>query len=641
MLCFRRVLPWACVLQLSLCGLLSANDELGRYLDASTIPPQLLVGADAVVRFDSLSFTSHGIHSSTSTRTRVVTILNAAGRGFGSVRLHYNSFRRIRNLDGELFDATGASLRSLETSDIKDNPAIASYSLYEDERVKEASLLHSTYPYTVVLTYEIHNTATLNWPEWYPEWERASVEHARFVVAIPMPGRLRYWKNAGLEPQVAETEKERVYTWQADNLMPLEPEPEGPASLEQYVCVKTAPDEFQCDGVKGSLSSWESFGKWYLALSAGRQTLSEKTSRDVARVIAGAGDTRDKVKRLYEYLQGKTRYVSIQLGLGSWQPYEATYVEEKGYGDCKALTNFLHALLNEAHIKSYPALIHAASPAHQFTPEFPHNCFNHVVLCVPLPDDTLWLECTSQTSPFGHMGSSTEGRFALAVTPDGGKLLMTPSSASTDNCQIRRTSVKLSFMGSASAGVRTTFAGNQQDRIRHALDEATPRDRRIWLREDIQIPSFVLGEADFSNIGQKALRLELSYGVEVQNFASVAGARLLFQPNIMERRTYVPPPDTLRKQPIIHSYRYLDIDSVHYALPEGYTVEALPKPVTLTTDGAEYASSITHAGPNELLYVRRLEVTATSLPREKYGSYRSFWESVVKADKSIASLVRK
>jgi len=173
------------------------------------------------------------------------------------------------------------------------------------------------------------------------------------------------------------------------------------------------------------------------------------------------------------------------------------------------------------------------------------------------------------------------------------------------------------------------------------LDEATSGEREKWLCEDIQIPAFSLRHADFTAIGKKTPRVDLSFGLDLHRYASIAGTRLLFQPNLMERRTYVPPMDTLRKQPIVHSYAYLDIDTVLYTLPEGFTVEALPKPVVIETAAGRYASSIRASGPSELLYSRRLEIVATELPREMYEKYRLFWGVVANADKAVAAIVRK
>ena len=314
---------------------------------------------------------------------------------------------------------------------------------------------------------------------------------------------------------------------------------------------------------------------------------------------------------------------------------------ERGYGDCKALTNYMLSLLKAVNIDAYPALIHNARLPNGFLNDFPSNQFNHVILCVPTSDDTVWLECTSQTIPFGHIGASNENRYALVVGPQGGTLVRTPSSKAADNCQIRKATVTLQINGDASATIHTLYTGNQQDYVRTGLKVASPRERDDWLKEYIDIPAFNLVKTDFSQLDKKDMRVELTMQVQLPRYAAVAGNRLLLQHNLMERRSYVPQPLKNRKYPIMHSYAYLDIDSILYTLPQNYVVEVLPKAVTIQTPFAEYQSSINSDEDGSLLYTRHLEVSETVLPPESYDQYRTFLQEIAEADKAISALVRR
>jgi transglutaminase-like putative cysteine protease len=46
---------------------------------------------------------------------------------------------------------------------------------------------------------------------------------------------------------------------------------------------------------------------------------------------------RKKAKKIYQYLQNKTRYISVQIGIGGFQPVTAADVDRLGYGDCKGI----------------------------------------------------------------------------------------------------------------------------------------------------------------------------------------------------------------------------------------------------------------------------------------------------------------
>ena len=89
-------------------------------------------------------------------------------------------------------------------------------------------------------------------------------------------------------------------------------------------------------------------------------------------------------------MQNKTRYVSIQLGIGGYQPFEASVVDKTGYGDCKALSNYMLSMLETIGIKGHYALIMAGQNSPELEEDFPSSQFNHAIVAVPNGADTLW-----------------------------------------------------------------------------------------------------------------------------------------------------------------------------------------------------------------------------------------------------------
>lgn len=609
-----------------------------REFDIANMPATLAKDNDAVMRLDALTFVVESPGKATERVRQAFTILNEKSRDLGQVVIGYDKMHQLTELRGWLLDAEGRKIRELKKTDTKDYSAIADYSLYEDSRVRVAELYHEIYPYTVVYEYEIIFQGVINWPSWYPYSSRCPVERSSFEVNAPATMPLRYHlRDVTPAPQIQQAGERKILRWEAALLPKWEREPYG---SQWPPVILTAPSAFEIAGYAGDMSSWKAFGSWFYQLYSSRTELPLPAQEEVQRLCAAVATPREKVRALYEYLQSKTRYVSVQLGIGGWQPFPASYVYERGYGDCKALTNYMLTLLQTAKIEAYPALVRSGDDVPDVIAEFSSNQFNHVILLVPLAKDTLWLECTSQTSPLGHLGAANEDRNVLVVTPNGGKLLRTPSSPAANNQQIRHALVTVNETGDGAAEVRTRYTGNQQDHVRWALAKNTPREREDWLREEIEVPAFRILSADFSEVDGKREAITLPVKLELPRFAARSGTRLFLRPNLMERWQSVPPEVKERRQPVELDYAFLDSDTITYRLPAGFIIEAAPVPVTLNVPFGSYTAA-TMLHENTLKYTRRLEIREKRLPAPQYETYRKFIADVVKADHAQIVLVRK
>jgi len=642
-LTFRRSIPvfmLTFMVQSALCA--EPGRGTDKRFDVKNIPKTLLEDADAVVRDSDHKFVVENIGKAREYVREVITVLNAQGRDYGREVIYYGKFKRVKKIKGLIRNPDGSVYRKLKKSEIKDYAAISGISLYEESRVKYFELFHDRYPYTVEYEYEVELSGLLNWGNWTPQVGKQPVEKAQLEASVPIDIKFRFDnRNLDIKPDVKRDGDRHVYTWKVANIPKLNYEPYSPSWQERVPSVALAPNKFRMGKTEGNMKSWKSFGKWNYQLWAGRDILPPELKSKVHELTAGVTDPVQKAKILYKYLQSNTRYISIQLGIGGWQPFEAQYVFEKGYGDCKALTNYMKSMLTEVGLPTYPVLVNSGSNVPDVKENFPRNQFNHVFLFVPTKKDTVWLECTNQTIPFNHIGASNEGRNVLMVTPEGGKLIRTPTSRFDQNRQIRHADVKIGANGDGFATVRTTYSGNQQDRVRGALAQSSALDREKWLRKSIDTPRFQLASSDFSNVDAKEETISLSMTLDLPRYASATGKRLFLNPKLIERRKSVPDAVVDRKQPVWLTYAWEDIDSLTFELPTGFVVENMPENVDLTTDFGAIKATYSQPESNKLVYKRVLRSTKRRLPPEQYEEYRKFLSTVVKADRAQVVLVKK
>ncbi|GAB3530433.1 hypothetical protein GCM10027443_11020 [Pontibacter brevis] len=586
-----------------------------------------------IIRSEETMFTVTSISSGTTKYKVSITILNIKGNHRAKLRVGYDKLQKVSYIKGTSYDRSGNKIKNLKNKDITDVSAISDFSLFEDNRVKIADLTHTVYPYTVEFEYELTSSNLLFYPGFYPQDEEGlAVEKANYVVQMPIGMKLRYLESNMPQPvKKSTTATHEVYSWQVQDLKPVETEPYGPGLEELVPIVRTAPTDFEVEGYKGNMETWKSYGLWVEQLNKGRDVLSEATKQKLTQLTSKAKTQEEKVRIVYDYLQGKTRYVSIQLGIGGWQPFEASFVDSKGYGDCKALTNYTQAMLKTVGVPSYQALIRAGNGAPAIRTDFPSSQFNHVVLCVPMATDTLWLECTSQTEAVGYSGSFTGGRHALLITPEGGKLVKTPDYLASDNAQLRNIKVTLDEKGSGSASVVSRYTGLQQESRDNAIQHLQPEEQRKWLYQQVKIPAFEINKHAFVQQKDKLPAVTEQLELSLRQCATISGKRMFVTPNLMSKWTYVPNQKEKRLTEVVRGMAFLDVDTVEFELPIGYTVEFVPQDVVYQSVFGEYKATVKVEG-QRVIYMRRMQMGKGRFSPDSYTQLVTFLNNIIKAD---------
>lgn len=615
-----------------LCAVIAEAAEI-KY-PVTTIPEELKQNVDVVVRLEETSFKIITKSKAIFSVHEVYTILNAKGKRYAREVVGYDKLSKVNNFVGAVYDATGNTIKRLKNADIQDQSAFDGSTLFSDNRLKIADLSQSTYPYTVEFEYEIEYRFLFHIPTFAVlSSERVSLEKSVFTLVYPKDLQPRYkTQNISSQPVKASSNNVESLMWSFENVKPLKFEPFGPPPIEIVSVIFAAPSQFSYEGYDGNMNSWLQFGQFINSLNNGRDVLPEATKAEILKLTSSLKTTEEKTKAVYQYLQNKTRYVSIQLGIGGHQPFEAQVVDNTGYGDCKALSNYTVAMLSAAGIKANYTLINAGEDEPDIQTDFPSTQFNHVIVSVPNNKDTLWLECTSQTNPFGYLGSFTGDRHALMITEQGGKLVKTPSYPISQNIEARVADVTLDKTGNAKATVHTTFSGLKYESgglsnvINYGAD-----DQKKWIQSNTHIPSFDIGTFSMTNKKDIIPSAIVNVNYVLNRYATVSGKRIFFSPNLMNRSTYIPEKIENRKTEVVLRTPFTEVDTIRFTLPEEVYPEFMPEPFVIKSKFGEYQSSF-KVDQGSLIYIRRLKVNKGTYPPESYQELIDFYKNMNKAD---------
>lgn len=600
----------------------------------SDIPEKLTENAVAVIRTNEVVFEIKSKSTAQKHTSYAVTILKENGDAFANFNVWYDKFVSVSNIKITIYDEYGDVLERVKSSDIKDYSSFSGYSLYDDNRQKVYVPSIKSYPFTIEINYDQDYKGLFMYPTWQPvRGYDLSVEKSSIKVICPDQLKYRVLEqNFDFNPDSYAKSGNNIKEWRIDNYEAVEKEQHSPYLFEFTPIVYMAPCDFEIDGYEGNMETWQSLGEWAFRLLEGRGEISQETKDKVLDLVKGADDDREKAGIIYNYVQENTRYVSIQEGIGGWQPMPASEVDELGYGDCKALSNFTMSLLRAAGIKSYYTKVRAGNNEPDMIEDFVSNQSNHIILCVPLENDTIWLECTSQVSPFGYTGNFTSDRNVLILKSEGGKLVRTKKYSFRENRQIISARVDLSDIETATANINCSYSGLQYDNVSSLLRKSET-DRKKWLLNNLGIENFSVVNFNIEAVPGTDVVPEIvtDLDIGISNYASGMGDRLFVSLNLMNATDYVPPRYRERKRALVLRYPFTDIDSVRYTLPDGYEIESCSEGCDIKSDFGEFSVNVS-VQDNEVLYVRKRVMYEGEYPAESYEDFRQFYTDLSKHD---------
>jgi hypothetical protein len=608
----------------------------------STIPPALLKNANAVMRMDDNRVVINNPGDITIYRKYAVTILNEAGDDRSELITYYDKFRDIESVDGVLYDANGIKIRSMKKADLMDYGAVSDFELINDSRVKVYNFYARNYPYTVEYTIRIKSKETIDYPDWIPlDHEKLAVENSSMSVECPAAYKLRYrafnYKDA---PVIDSNSITKKYQWSVRQLSALVEVAYQPAWYELTPAVFLAMSDFSFQDYKGDMSTWNDFGNFMYTLNKGRDELPDNIKKVVHSLTDTVTDVHQKIAILYKYLQTSTRYVAVELGIGGWQAFDANYVASNGYGDCKALSNYMHSLLLEAGIPSDCVLVKAGYAETNFLSDFPSTQFNHEIACVPLKTDTVWLECTSPTLPAGYLSGFTSNRDVLLFDENGGKLVHTPDYTAKDNMQTRKIEATIDSVGHLHADIHTVYTGRKEDPWEFRVEDLSKDKMMEYLKQDYaDIPSYDILSFNYKK-DKKGLLPVMNENIELvaDNYANVSGTRIFINPDILNHHKVNLEDLKQRDCDIVLSETYTDVDSVDITIPSGYTIESVSPKIELDTKFGKYISYV-ELQPGKMIYYRFFQQNSGRFPATDSNIFVDFLKKVEKADYSTVVLV--
>lgn len=593
----------------------------------STIDQELLNNSKLVVRSYTRDIEVISQKKVRGKSTLVISVINENGLDNADFMRFYNNFISVKKLKATLYNERGDKIKNVDRDNFRDFSAVSGFSLFNDSRVKYIDCDYATIPFTVEYSWETHYSGVIDYSDWIPVWDfNMAIESSKLRLFVPDGFKFRHLSSG---PFIYDTLSEKgrvVHSWALNHYQAIEKELFSPPKEMIFPVVHISPLQFEIDNYPGSFGSWEEFGLWIKKLNDERNDFDENARKEILSKVNGVKDAHEKVELLYGYLQDKTRYVNISIGIGGWQPFSPQVVHDKSYGDCKALTHYMKKILEVAGVQSYYTIIQAGQNAMPLLIDFPSNQFNHAILCVPIDGDTTWLECTNQFTPAAYVSSFIDDRNALLISDGGGIIVNTGFGNAGYHQKKNISTVEIDPDLNGKIRIEQSFSGQFYDENQIRL-HGDSRDVERNILQSIQTPNIKLIDYSIEEDRNIPPVITSELLINKNRIIENIGSKYIMDLDILNKSKGLNYSNRSRSSDILTRRTLSEIDSTIFIIPDNFQIDFVPDPVSIDTEYGKFTSTIIADG-NRITSYQYFLLKKGRFPATNWDSFSEFLETV-------------
>ena len=369
----------------------------------------------------------------------------------------------------------------------------------------------------------------------------------------------------------------------------------------------------------------ESFGK---AIS-GSNFLKKK----VEEITTGMTDPQQKTAAIFSYVRNNMEWDGVKDQYAD--NLKKVFESKKGTaGDINIL---LGAMLDKADIPVEMVLL--STRDHGFIrQEYPmEDQFNYVICTAKLGDKRLTLDATDRYLPIGVLPERCLNGAGLIISKTNHGWINL--DAKTKSKTVVSSDLTLKESGELTGKVNYTFDGYDAHRVRKDYFAKGETD---YLKQFLEDKSWEIQKSEFLNLKEIDQNAKQLHELIISEHCTLAGNVIYLNPYVTSQ---------LKENIFKHEKREYPVDfgspadrtyMCKIVLPEGYTVDELPKPkiIVLPGNAAKFSYNISQTG-NVLNVISMLQINKALFLQDEYPHLREFYNQVVAKQSEQIVLKRK
>ncbi|RYF74771.1 MAG: DUF3857 domain-containing protein [Cytophagaceae bacterium] len=336
-----------------------------------------------------------------------------------------------------------------------------------------------------------------------------------------------------------------------------------------------------------------------------------------------ASDTLGRIQAAYDFI----RTTLAWNGSNYLYTDQLKKVLEEKKGDAADINLLLIGFLRLIGLDANPVILSTRDHGHVDTEYTVLRQFNYVVAHLTLGGKDFMLDATDRFIKPGMLPQRALNGTGRLILPNGkGRFLsLVPTERNVD---IKVCNFVISDGGEAKGYISQSYNGYRAVDARTAyqlLGEDKFKGQMKQIRADWQIET-----VELPNVNDMNNPVLVKYTLVIPAAASVAGDRMYLNPLLTEGVTSNPFKQPTRQFPVDFAIPFDETFTATYTLPEGFTVEELPKPLALglPNNGGRFTYQIQQKN-NQLEIVSRVTIRKPIFMADEYMFLKEFYDKIL------------
>jgi len=380
--------------------------------------------------------------------------------------------------------------------------------------------------------------------------------------------------------------------------------------------------------------SWEQIRKMlYENKSFGGQLEKTKLAKEnMPADVLNMKNNTEKANAVFKYVRDTFTW-NKKRGIGTENGFKKL-LETKS-GNAADINLFLVLMLREAGLKAEPLVISTVDNG-LINMAFPDaSKLDFVIAAIENKDGYLLYDATSKQSSLDELPARDWNQYGIIFSKESAKQIQMVNSKSS--FRYLNADVKIDDNGSITGNYSEKNKGTFAMLAKEVYDENADKYKKQY-KENFDV--------DFTDINSKVLdngEFESTMKFSSENLIDRVGKKMIINPMLFLSKNSNEFDQTgERKYRIDFITPYTKVKKVILEIPEGYTIEEMPKNKRIVTEDKEieYSYAVEQKG-NKLEVTSTTKIASPDYPKEYYPAFKKIWETASKNENQVISLIKK